>query len=325
MSPKKEKNPAGNDATEAGDANKVLVEVNGQALTARQVDDMVEAQMAQQGGQIQPDQIADAIRHFRAHAIRDFITQVLLEDEAAARKIQVPAGEVEKAKADMSKHLPPGSSLEQALASSGMTLKDFDVRIEKELRVRVLVDSELKKVEPATEVEAKAFYETQTESMSAPETVTARHILVMSDAKDSDAVKAEKRAKIEGLVGQLRAGADFAALAKAHSDCPSGQEGGSLGSFGRGQMVKPFEDAAFTQPLNTVGPVVETPFGFHLIEVTDRQTGSVHAFDEIKDKILEHLNQRKKQAAFMEFVNALQEKGTLMMDPSVEEEIEHQD
>jgi hypothetical protein len=77
---------------ESPDANLVLVEVNGQTLSSSQLDDLVEAQMAQQGASLKPDQVADAIRHFRAHAIRDFITQVLLEDEAAARKLEVPAG-----------------------------------------------------------------------------------------------------------------------------------------------------------------------------------------------------------------------------------------
>jgi peptidyl-prolyl cis-trans isomerase C len=307
---------------ESPDANLVLVEVNGQTLSSSQLDDLVEAQMAQQGASLKPDQVADAIRHFRAHAIRDFITQVLLEDEAAARKLEVPAGEVEKAKADMARHLPPGASLEEALASAGMSVKDFNARLEKELRVRNMVNGELAKVPPVTEAETEAFYNKESADLSAPETVSARHILVMSDEKDSAQVKAEKRAKIESLSGELRAGADFATLAKKHSECPSGQEGGALGSFRRGQMVKPFEDAAFSQPLNVVGPVVETPFGFHLIEVTEREDGSIKTYEEVKDQIREHLGQRKKQAAFMEFINSLQAKATMRMDPSIETEIE---
>lgn len=76
---------------------------------------------------------------------------------------------------------------------------------------------------------------------------------------------------IEGLKKQLDEGADFAELAKAHSACPSGaRDGGNLGEFGRGMMVKAFEDAAFSQPIGEVGSIVKTDFGYHLIKVTAR-------------------------------------------------------
>lgn len=83
--------------------------------------------------------------------------------------------------------------------------------------------------------------------------------------------QAKALATIEDLKKQLDEGADFATLAKEHSACPSGtQAGGDLGEFTRGMMVKPFEDAAFTQPIGEVGPVVKTDFGYHLIKVTAR-------------------------------------------------------
>lgn len=87
---------------------------------------------------------------------------------------------------------------------------------------------------------------------------SARHILV--DSKD----------KCEELKAQIEAGADFAALAKEHSDCPSGEGGGDLGEFGKGMMVKEFDDVVFSAELNKVQGPVQTQFGFHLIEVTSR-------------------------------------------------------
>lgn len=73
---------------------------------------------------------------------------------------------------------------------------------------------------------------------------------------------------IADLKKELDGGADFAALAKANSDCPSSAQGGDLGAFGRGQMVKPFEDATYELPVGAVSGVVETPFGYHLIKRT---------------------------------------------------------
>jgi peptidyl-prolyl cis-trans isomerase C len=88
---------------------------------------------------------------------------------------------------------------------------------------------------------------------------TARHILVSTEAKCNE------------LKAAIEAGADFAEIAKQHSTCPSSRDGGNLGSFGRGQMVKEFDTVVFSAPLNVVQGPVKTQFGYHLLEVTSRQ------------------------------------------------------
>lgn len=80
--------------------------------------------------------------------------------------------------------------------------------------------------------------------------------------------KQEAQQQIQQIQGQLQQGGDFAALAREHSDCPSSAKGGDLGSFGRGQMVGPFENAAFGMEVGQTSDVVETPFGYHLIQRT---------------------------------------------------------
>ena len=86
----------------------------------------------------------------------------------------------------------------------------------------------------------------------------ARHILV------------ETEAQCESLKDQILAGTDFAEVAKQHSLCPSGAQGGDLGEFGRGQMVPEFDEVVFTGELHTVLGPVKTQFGYHLLEVTQR-------------------------------------------------------
>ncbi len=101
--------------------------------------------------------------------------------------------------------------------------------------------------------------------------VSAAHILLMyKGAMRSEATRSkdEALALIEDLQKQLADGADFAELAKAHSDCPSGQRGGELGAFGRGQMVPEFESAAFDLDVGGTSEIVETAFGYHLIHRT---------------------------------------------------------
>ena len=87
---------------------------------------------------------------------------------------------------------------------------------------------------------------------------TARHILV------------ETQEKCEDIKSQIEAGTDFAEIAKEHSQCPSGQQGGDLGEFSPGQMVKEFDDVAFSGDLEKIRGPVQTQFGYHLIEITSR-------------------------------------------------------
>ncbi len=104
-----------------------------------------------------------------------------------------------------------------------------------------------------------------------PDKVRAAHILLMyQGSARSTATRSQDEAKeqITQIKAQIDEGVDFAALAGKHSDCPSASQGGELGAFGPGQMVKPFEDTAFALDVGQVSDVVETAFGYHIIKRT---------------------------------------------------------
>lgn len=97
------------------------------------------------------------------------------------------------------------------------------------------------------------------------DTVRASHILVSTDGRDKEAALSA----INDIKAKIDAGEEFAALAKEHSDCPSGTDGGDLGSFGRGAMVAEFDKAAFELEVDKMSEAVETSFGYHLIHRTE--------------------------------------------------------
>lgn len=146
-------------------------------------------------------------------------------------------------------------------------------RVEENVLKQYVINKILTSVK-LTEEEKKAFYEAQKQSFSKPETANAKHILVDSEEKAND------------ILGKINAGdVSFEDAAKEHSTCPSKNNGGDLGTFGRGQMVPEFEDATFAMNVGDVSEPVKTQFGYHLIKLEAKNEPSIPAYEEIADKV----------------------------------------
>jgi peptidyl-prolyl cis-trans isomerase D len=113
----------------------------------------------------------------------------------------------------------------------------------------------------------------------------ASHILIKVPADASEADSAKVEAKARDLLRRAKAGGDFADLARRYSEDSSASAGGDLSFFGRGQMVKEFEDAAFSLPVGATSDLVKTTYGYHIIKVTDTRAARVQTFDEVKEDI----------------------------------------
>lgn len=132
--------------------------------------------------------------------------------------------------------------------------------------------------------EVKYYYDTRTDEYVHPESVRARHILLASEEAANEVLK------------QLKDGGDFAELAKERSSCPSKEQGGDLGYFERGKMVKEFEDAAFALGAGEMSGLVKTQFGYHIIKVEDKKTPYTDEFEEVKEKIKENLTKESAKS-----------------------------
>ncbi len=160
--------------------------------------------------------------------------------------------------------------------------------------------------DPPTEEELRSLYETQRDSLVAEEQRRARHILVTVDA-DADAAKvAEARKTIDAAVDRIRRGESFAKVANEVSQDPgSAPNGGDLGWFARGVMVKEFEDAAFALETGKLSDPVRSPFGFHLIEVTELRAEGVPPFEQIREELAVRFRTEAGQKRFYELAERL--------------------
>lgn len=185
-----------------------------------------------------------------------------------------------------------------------------------------------KRTKLGVENESRAFLATEMLSRISERDVTPEEIQAAYDEKydgaipdseyDAAHILVKTREEAVALIAQLEDGADFAALAKEHSTGPSGPSGGALGWFGKGQMVKPFEDAVLELAVGEVSPPVETRFGWHVVKLNDMRNVAIPTLDEIRNELIAEI-----QAASVEAeINRLMENSDITrhevdIDPSI--------
>ncbi len=191
-----------------------------------------------------------------------------------------------------------------------MKISEADVKtqIERGMLIQELIDTQIAEKVVIPEKEVKGYYDSHPDSFKQPEQVRASHILMKIDPQADASQKAAGRKKLEELRQRLVKGEDFVSLAREFSEGPSSVKGGDLGYFGRGQMVKPFEDAAFALNVGELSDVVETRFGYHLIKVTGKKPETVVAYADIKERLQQYLKDEKVQQEVSAYVEDLKTK-----------------
>ncbi|MDR6668100.1 peptidylprolyl isomerase [Rhizobium sp. 1399] len=182
---------------------------------------------------------------------------------------------------DQKKVAALSAAIDVKLLAADATAEKLDQTDDFKKRMQYLTDRELhnayfKKhvVDTVTDADVKARYDKEVAALPKQEEVHARHILVKTEDEAKDVIK------------QLDAGKDFAELAKEKSTDPNKDDGGDLGYFSRGRMVKEFEDAAFALEKGTYSKTpVKTDFGYHVIKVEDKRDAPPPAFEQVQDQV----------------------------------------
>jgi len=181
-----------------------------------------------------------------------------------------------------------GVTLDESDVQRHFELHAEDYRRPEERVIRYLLveTSRLRRMLPADDAELEAYYEAHREDYIEEEQAHARHILFMVPPDASESDRAEAKLRAEAVMKIAKKGADFGELAAIHSDDPGSKDnGGDLGWFGRGRMVKEFEDAVFSaKPGELLGPV-ESQYGFHIIRVEGFKPQRQKPFDEVKEQV----------------------------------------
>ncbi len=266
--------------------------VNGAVIAQEEFDRVLdyERRRAAQNGQ----QIPDAQMSKIENSILDsLIVAELLFQESKKQGIQVKSETVTEQFMTVKQRFPSEAEFKKVLEENKITESKIRADIKRDMAIQQLIDKEVDQKVKITDEESKTFYDTNPQLFQQPERVKASHILIKVDEGASEEKKAEALKKIKEIQQKVQKGEDFAALAKTYSEGPSAPRGGDLNYFGRGQMVKPFEDAAFSMKPNETSDIVETKFGYHLIKVVDKQPAKKIVYADAKNRINKHLKDQK--------------------------------
>jgi len=254
-------------------------------------------------------------------ALENLIGMELLYQAAVKAGYSVSPEGIDRTIDNLKKSAPTPEAFAKELSDRGITDQMFREDVGRQMVLEKYVENGLGVAAP-TDEEIKAFYDQNLPGIDPREKVRASHILIKVASGATDAEKKQALAKATDLAQRARKGENFADLARANSADNSAARGGDLGAFSRGQMVKPFEDAAFSLKVGQVSNPVLSEFGYHVIKVTDRKASGIPSLEEVKPQLVGYLKGRNTQKAVEKKVEDLKKEATikiLVELPPVEE------
>ena len=284
----------------------VVARVNGEAINRADLEEAVTEIEARAGQPMPADQRDRVLR-----AVLDqLIGYRLLIQESATRKTAVTDAQLDARMDQIRSQFPSEEVFQQQLQERKTTLAELRANTRESMQITAMLQAELDAKTAVSAEQVNDFYVKNPSAFQQGERVKASHILIRVQANADAAEREKAREKAAGILADLKAGKDFAALAKQYSDDPgSGAQGGDLGFFQRGQMVPPFEQAAFALQVGQTSDLVTSDFGIHIIRATDRQPGRTQPLEEVKTDIEEYLLGQNREAQTRLFVESLKTKG----------------
>lgn len=308
----------------------VIIKVNNQDITKAQFERAYQnaaknSQLAQMGIEIPEDENNLMYLMLKDRVINDLVVKELIKQEFEKRNISVTKADTEKERKKMIDKLGSKEKFNEILKQNGISNSQFEEDLTQEIKMRKLVDI----IHPVkvTDAQAKVFYDKNVSKFKYPDKVRASHILIMANpmeikekirAKNSAMTEAElnvqvqkemlaRYQKAQSIASQIKNTPEkFEAIARDESDdTMTAKNGGDVGFFAQKDMVKPFADAAFKQKPNTISDVVQTPYGFHIIKVTDRKAAGQEPFIKVKEQVKMFLAAQEQIKALELFINDL--------------------
>lgn len=251
-----------------------------------------------------------AIVSFKKNILNQLINHELFYQQAKKEKVKISNDDINLEIDKIKDNFSSPEEFNETIKANNITIVQLKENIKRHLTVNFILEETRNQVIISDE-ELLEYYTENKESFFEPEQVHARHILLETEEEANNLLQQLK----EGII-------DFAEMAKEKSIGPSAPSGGDLGFFTRGQMVKEFEDAAFSLQPGEISGVVQTEFGYHIIKYEDKKEEHSPNFEEAKERINNILKYQRENEAISAFISKLKEEAVIVFNYDFDAEIE---
>jgi len=289
--------------TDPTDPKFVVAKIDGAKVLRAELDESIDLFLKSQGGSREqiPEQMLPQLEY---QMVNQIIDGTLVINSMQGDDVTKLADESDKEFTAFKERFDDDAKYQEMLDKLGLNEETLKKQIREGVAQRLMIDQARADTAEITDEAAKTFYDENPQYWERPETVSARHILVKADKNASEDDQKVAKKKAEDARKRVTGGEDFALVASEVSDDPGSKvRGGMLPPFGKGQMVPEFEKVAFSSEPGSVSPVFQSDFGFHFIEVLNKQEAGTAAFEEVAPRIKENLQSgdvRKKLQSKLE-------------------------
>ena len=292
-------------------AQDAAAQVNGKKITYQELNGEFLARTRVPFDKVQDDPQA---QQARKELLQQLIDGELVLEQAERQKVTVTPQSVDEQVKSIRARFPSDEAFTQALGASGLTPEGLKANIKKGMLRQQILNKEVLEKVAVSPKEVETFFNEHKDTYVQEEAVHARHILikVAPDASPEDDQKAKERAK--AVLAKAKKGEDFSKLAAQYSEDSSKDSGGDLGYFGRGRMVKPFEETAFALKAGQISDPVRSQFGYHIIKVEARREAKRLSLAEAKEWVEKDLTREKARVRYGEYVAGLREKAKITVN-----------
>lgn len=319
-------------------AKNTIIKVNDKNITMSQYNEVFDkaannSMFAQMGIDIKKDKTGFLYLMIKDKVINELIVKSLIDQEIEKRGIKVTKDDTDKELKNIIDKVGSKEKFDGILKQNGISATQFKKDLTEEVKMKKLVDT-LSKV-TISEADAKKFYKENLNKFKYPDKVRASHILIAANPEEIKKKLAEVPANKKLTPQELQAKIDkeinaklekaqkmlievkkdpsaFAKLAKENSeDKTSAKQGGDLGFFAKQEMVEPFAKAAFSMKPNTVGEIVKSPYGYHIILVTDRMSAGQEPYEKVKTEIYSYLKNQEQVKVLEQLIESLKKQAKI--------------
>ncbi|MFW5828298.1 MAG: peptidylprolyl isomerase [Alkalispirochaeta sp.] len=302
----------------AGDpiqVSEAVARVNGELVSQDEFDSVVESNIARYEAQSGESFDQQQLPQLQRQVLDGLVTRTVLEQEADRLNITVGDERFAETLDQFKQQFPDETGYQTALEQQGFTEEEFETELRRQMVIEELIRSQVYDQVEVSEEDMREFYDDNPQYFQQEDQVAARHIIFTTEGVEASEREALQE-ELEGIRQEIVDGADFAEMAEEHSQGPSAPNGGDLGTFGRGQMVPEFENAAFELEVGEISPVIETQFGYHILQVTERVPAQTQSYEEAQERIQQFLTEEERNSGAQAYVTELRE------DAEVEELID---